>query len=81
MIEIDEPHTLAKSQNPGRPPLDRRRPGRIESCPPSLIPLLREPIFTVDSDVDDDGLRPSRGIAAAVLLSLLFWAPVFLVLR
>jgi hypothetical protein len=81
MIEMDEHYTLAKNHNSNPPSLDRRRPGRIESCSPSLVSLLREPVLLADRDVDDDGLRPSRGIAVAVLLSFLFWVPVFLVLR
>jgi hypothetical protein len=81
MIEMDEPYTLAENHTSIPPLSDRRRPGRIESCPPSLISLLREPTLPVDHDFDDDGLRPSRGIAAAVLLSFLFWVPVFLILR
>jgi hypothetical protein len=36
---------------------------------------------TVVSDADSDGLGPSRGIAIAIMLSMLFWVPAILAFR
>ena len=65
---------------------DRRRPGRTEVSP-ALVPLLRgqpAPMVMLDivndaslleSDWDTvDTLRPARGIAYGVMLSLPLWA-------
>jgi hypothetical protein len=64
---------------------DRRRPGRTEVSP-VLVPLLRResvPVMTdivreaslLESDWEPmDALRPARGIAYGLLLSLPLWA-------
>lgn len=60
---------------------DRRRPGRVGTMSPELLPLLRA------TTVPDhgDGLAPARGIMVGVLLSLVLWAMIgggaWLVLR
>ena len=58
---------------------ERRRPGRPSSVSPDLLPVLRgtpqlspdalEPQFG-----DPDQLRPARGMAAAIVCSLVLWA-------
>ena len=59
--------------------LDRRRPGRT-SASTELVPLLRDPQAATISNGPDtlrygsDQTSPSRGIAAAVLLSIPIWA-------
>jgi hypothetical protein len=53
---------------------DRRRPGRNEYPSPALISLLRHPTIVIDTEADDNGLSPSRGIALGVLLSIPLWA-------
>jgi len=58
---------------------DRRRPGRPKTVNPHLIPLLRAP-HKGEDEKDEEDLRrvdvmaPARGIGAAVLACLPFWA-------
>jgi hypothetical protein len=56
--------------------LERRRPGRIATVSPALIPLLRG--GTVSSPVCEErresDLAPAIGIAVSVVISGLIWA-------
>jgi hypothetical protein len=61
--------------------VDRRRPGRIENVPPSLIPLLRgeqRPLVD-DTSPAYDSLDAARGILAAVVMSAVLWGLIALV--
>jgi hypothetical protein len=78
MISTECQTSRVKSSSPA---FDRRRPGRIENSPAALIPLLRQSPVTAESDFNDDDLRPSRGIATAVLISSMFWLPFLFALR
>ena len=71
------------------PATDRRRPGRLKDVSPHLTPLLRfrpsaEQIAAARRDPaeseDDDDLRPARGIALGVLVSLAFWVALLVAL-
>jgi len=57
---------------------DRRRPGRAEDVSSALLPLLRDPVQCVDTDldIDTDPLAPARGVVFGLLLSVLVWALV-----
>ncbi len=79
MIDTDTQAPAVLTQEDG----ERRRPGRIENPPAALIPLLRQLSDVKESSLplDDDNLRPAKGIAVAVLLASLFWVPLFLILR
>jgi hypothetical protein len=70
MIEV-EPQTLAVKPVTF---IDSRAPRAIGAPPrPVIMPASR---FVGEPDFDDDGLRPSTGIAVAILISSLFWVPV-----
>lgn len=59
---------------------ERRRPGRIETVTPALIPLLRGENLrdSAPSERVRDDLDPVRGIGLGVLLGVLLWAGVVL---
>ena len=65
-IAVETPLTLS----------ERRRPGRIATVSPALIPLLRG--GTVSSPVVEErranDLAPAIGIAVSVVISGLIWA-------
>jgi hypothetical protein len=56
---------------------DRRRPGRLSSIAPELVPLLRNPdsfeIDETDYETESDGLGPARGVAIGLALVTPFW--------
>lgn len=63
-------------------PAERRRPGRPDVVSPALIPLLRThdqinpQLYEQESEPqfdDPDPLRPARGLAFALVASLLLW--------
>jgi hypothetical protein len=59
---------------------DRRRPGRAQRVSPTLIPLLRAPVHSVDTDLDEDinPLNRARGVMIACLVSVPFWGLIAL---
>jgi len=69
--EVEE--TEPRSPTPPQAVGDRRRLGRSANVHPTLISLLRHPTVTVETDLDDDDIRPAQGLVSAVLLSLPFW--------
>lgn len=81
MTETQDLHDSAAA--PGLPDglAERRRPGRLETVSPELVPLLRgtaNPPPPIEfSDRSEDQLDPLRGLAVGLLISAGLWA-VFL---
>jgi hypothetical protein len=74
MTDQQEPSVSVAASNSSQS--DRRRPGRIETVAPPLIPLLRDgnaPATDYEERRQDD-LAPATGIAVSVLISGLIWA-------
>ena len=73
---LDEPEIGDRGiAAPAEPRVERRRPGRMASVSPELIPLLRghaEPEPNVRDHPADD-LAPATGIAVGSLISSLLW--------
>jgi|SRR5277367_943989 len=67
---------LEETGSTATPFRDRRRPGRVESIPSTLMSLLRRPTAVIDEGPFDGDLRPIQGIASAMVLSLAFWGLV-----
>lgn len=59
---------------------DRRRPGRIETVSPALLPLLRQDRLLEDTadQKDDDDLTAARGIGISVVIGVLLWGGIAL---
>lgn len=90
-LDVDK---ISEPLTDGDTKLCRRRPGRIENVPPSLIPLLRDAGrlqdididavalagLTIQSDIDatQDGLAAIRGVVWGVALSVPLWAVITL---
>ena len=58
---------------------ERRRPGRIATVSPALIPLLRGGAVSspVCEERRESDLAPATGIAVSVVISGLIWALLF----
>ncbi len=54
---------------------DRRRPGRLESVSPALIPILRSAEPEIEFD-EVDQASAVRGLAFGLLLSAPIWAVI-----
>jgi hypothetical protein len=74
MTNTQEPSVSVEAAN--TPQSERRRPDRIETVVPSLLPLLRDcaaPATGYDENQQHD-LEPATGIVVSVLISAPIWA-------
>jgi hypothetical protein len=82
MVQIPDQATPTDEPGDARTASDRRRPGRIDTVNPALLPLLRQDslLAAALSQRDSDDLAPVRGIALSVLCGVLLWAALALAL-